>query len=230
MTDASDLPVVVVGFGGHGRVVADALRTSGRTIAAATDLHPDPTLSGKLGVDIITDDEMCERFDASSVELALGIGSIWPGTEDSTRCRVARTLTGLGYRFTGFRHPAAWVSAMAAIDTTAQIHAGAVVQTGATIGEHVIVNTRASVDHDCRVEAFAHIGPAVTLSGDVCVGRGSHLGTGSCVIQGVTLGPACFVAAGATVVSDVPAGQYVRGTPARAFQPSGPHAARFGGA
>ncbi len=177
-------------------------------------------LPSRLQVEIVSDDEVLRRFPPDSVELALRLGSIWPVDANAIRRRVVNAFIALGYRFTGFAHPAAWISAYANIAPTAQIHAGAIVQTGASIGEHCIINTRASVDHDGVIEPFCHIGPGVTLSGNVHIDEGSHVGTGACVIQGITLGKECFVAAGATVARSFEDGAFVKGTPARAFKPS----------
>lgn len=219
MQEITCLPVVVIGFGGHGRVVADALLASGRELLAVTELSPEQCAPSQMQVEIISDDEVLRRFTPDSIELALGLGSIWPVDACSIRRRVVDAFLALGYRFTGCRHPTAWISPFATVAPTAQIHAGAIVQTGAMIGEHCIINTRASIDHDGIIGPFCHIGPGVTLSGNVLIGEGSHVGTGASVIQGMTLGKECFVAAGATVAKNVDGGAFVRGTPARFFKP-----------
>jgi len=214
----SQLPVVVIGFGGHGRVVADALLAIGRTVVAVTELAPEQCVPSPLQLEIISDDAVLQRFTPKEVELALGLGSIWPVDANAIRRRVVNSFVSLGFRFTGFKHPSAWVSEYAAVAPSAQIHAGVVVQTGVSIGEHCIVNTRASIDHDGFIDNYCHIGPGVTLSGNVHVGEGTHVGTGACVIQGITLGKECFVAAGATVAKSVHDGVFLKGTPARAFK------------
>lgn len=214
------LPVIVIGFGGHGQVVAAALRAAGENVLAATDLDPTRILSQSCNLEIITDEELLKRYAPEEVRLISGIGSIWPTEPSSARVLSIEKFKALGYQFTGVRHPFTWIAPSAEIADTSQIHAGAVVQPGAVIGSFSIINSRASIDHDCCLEALCHIGPGVTLSGNVKVGAGSHLGTGSTVVQGVTLGKHCFVAAGATVVRDVAAGEYVRGVPAVAFDPS----------
>jgi len=213
------LPVIVIGFGGHGQVVAAALQAAGQTVQAATDLDPARLVSKHSNLEIITDEELLKRYPPERVRLVSGIGSIWPTSASSARVLSIEKFKALGYRFTGVRHPFTWIAPSADLAGTSQIHAGAVVQPGAVVGSFSIINSRASVDHDCYLESMCHIGPGVTLSGNVKVGAGSHLGTGSTVVQGVTLGKHCFVAAGATVVRDVADGEYVRGVPAVAFDP-----------
>jgi len=213
------LPVVVIGFGGHGRVVTDALLAAGRNVIAVTDRKTEDSFARKIGMPLLTDEGLLERHPPGTIELASGLGSIWPCGKESHRQTVIRKLEQFGYRFTGFVHPAAWVSPWAVVDPTAQIHAGSMVQPGVKIGMHAIINTAASIDHDTTIGCFCHVGPGVTLSGSVGVGEGSHLGTGCCVIQGIVLGAGCFVAAGSTVVKHLGTGEYVRGTPAKPFQP-----------
>mgnify|MGYP000294021709 CR=1 FL=1 len=213
------LPIVIIGFGGHGRVVADALLAGGFHILAATDCAPAQTHNTGMRLEIITDEHLLELYPPASIVLALGIGSIWPVTADSLRRKVVSRFEERGYQFGGVRHPSAIISPYARVALSAQVHAGAVVQVGTQVGDHSIINTKASVDHDCRIGDYCHIGPGATLSGCVELGEGVHVGTGASIIQGVCIGDRAFIAAGATVVSDIAAGAYVRGTPARTFEP-----------
>ncbi|QDV26142.1 NeuD/PglB/VioB family sugar acetyltransferase [Aureliella helgolandensis] len=213
------LPIAIVGFGGHGRVVAAALEASGRQILAATTLTPSAVDSSATKILLLTDAELIERYAPDQIELILGIGGITPTCSESSKWKIVQDFQQRGFRFTGFRHPAAWVAPSAIVSPTAQIHAGAIVQPGAVVRNFAIVNTLVGVDHDCVIGEHCHLGPGTSLSGDVRVGDGSHLGTGCNVIQGIELGVGCFVAAGATVVRDVAAGEYVRGVPAKTFVP-----------
>ena len=214
------LPIVVIGFGGHGRVVAAALIAAGRKLVAVTDLHPEAVTNAPKNVDVITDEILLSRYGPGEVLLALGIGSIRPTLEQGLTRQTVKSFLDLGYRFTGLQHPAAWVASDAIVSPTAQIHAGVIVQPGTTIGDFSILNTKSSVDHDCLIGSFCHIGPGATLSGNVSVGDGSHLGTGCNVIQGIRIGNSSFVAAGATVVRDVPDHDSVKGLPAKSFRPN----------
>jgi len=211
-------PIVIVGLGGHGRVVAAAFAALGRHVIAATVLCPKPSDPQFMGIETMTDEALCARYRPDEVFLSLGIGTTSPTNEHSASRQMVKSFELLGYSFVGFQHPAAWVAFGAIISDTAQVHAGAIVQPGAIVGEFSILNTRASVDHDCRIGAYCHIAPGATLSGNVSVGDGSHLGTGCCVIQGIRIGTSSFVAAGATVVRSVANGDFVRGVPAKSFR------------
>jgi UDP-perosamine 4-acetyltransferase len=202
----NDPGVIIAGAGGHARVVADALLTCGRRVIGFTDA--DASLHGKevLGLPILGGDEILGRYGPSEVELANGLGSV-----SDTRARAAlfERMHARGYRFTGVRHPAAWVSQRAMLAGNVQVMAGAIVQVGAQLEENVLVNTAASIDHDCRIGAHSHIAPGATLCGAVEVGRGTHIGTGARILQGVRIGRACLVPAGAVVRRSVADGEKV---------------------
>ncbi len=213
------LPFAIIGFGGHGRVVAAALIASRKSIVAVTGLNPSLVVHSPKDSLVITDEELLDRFGPDEILLVLGIGSVKPNNEHCLTRQTVKLFQNRGYQFFGLKHPTSWVADDANVSPTAQIHAGAIVQPGATIGDFSILNTGSSVDHDCHIESFCHIGPGSTLSGNVFVGNGSHLGTGCNVIQGIRIGNSCLVAAGATVVRDVPNHESVKGVPAKSFRP-----------
>lgn len=206
------IPVIVLGAGGHARVLIDALQRAGIEISGATDV--DSGLVGKslLGVTVIGGDDAVEKYAPESIRLVNGLGSV---RIDSARRRLFERFKGKGYQFAPVIHPSAVIAPDVVVSEGAQVMAGAVVQTGTRIGKNAIINTRAAVDHDCRIGEHAHIAPGATLSGEVEVGNGAHIGTGASIIQGIRLGRDCLVAAGAVVIGDVRDGAKVAGVPAK---------------
>lgn len=207
------VPVIVIGAGGHARVVADALRAAEREVLGFTDT--DLTRHGAQldGVLVLGGDEMLATYRAANVVLANGIGSIGVPTR---RRAVHEALVADGWRFTTVLHPRATVSPHARLEEGAQVMAGAVVQPGAVIGVGSIVNTGALVDHDCVLGAHCHVAPGATLSGEVHLGTECHVGTGAVVVQGVRLGARTLIGAGAVVVRDHSGAATLVGVPARA--------------
>lgn len=207
-----NLPIIVLGAGGHAKVVIEALQRSGSPLLGVVEVDPARKGEHVLGVEILGDDEVVLAYRPDQVLLANGLGSV--GIPQRRR-EIFNRFSARGYRFASVVHPAAVVAADVEVGEGTQIMAGAIVQPGCRLGVNSIVNTRASVDHDCRIGDHAHIAPGVTLSGDVVVGETSHLGTGVTVIQGMTIGSLVLVAAGAVVVDDVVDGATVKGIPAR---------------
>lgn len=207
-------PVIIVGGGGHARVLIDALLAGGSLIAGITD--PDPELAGRqiLGVPVLGDDHEINRFPPAKFRLVNGIGSVGLPMK---RAELFTRFKGMGYDFATIVHPAAVIATDVMLGEGTQVMAGVIVQTGCRIGANVIINTRASVDHDCIIGNHVHISPGTTLSGNVEIGALCHMGTGSTAIQGVTIGEKSLVAAGAVIIGDVRAGAKMLGIPAREF-------------
>ncbi|MHB9003669.1 MAG: acetyltransferase [Coriobacteriia bacterium] len=202
--------IVILGAGGHARVVIDALRAQGLVASVAVGASDD-THEDVMGVPVLAGDEQMLALRESGLShAALGIGSVG---DVRLRRGVAEEALGHGFVFEPIVHPSAVVSATASLGRGVFVAAGAVVGPGATLDEFAIINTGAIVDHDCHVGSFAHIAPAAALSGDVVIGAGAHVGTGACIIQGVVVGDGAIIGAGSAVVSDIPAGVTAYGSP-----------------
>ena len=205
----SALPIVVLGAGGHARVVVDALQCAGLQVKGVT--APTPP-EGTLEVPYLGTDETLLAGKRQSVRLANGIGSVGAPT---ARAEAFDRFSALGFEFIRVIHPTASVARSAELGEGAQVMAGAVIQPAAILGRNVLVNTRASVDHDCVIGDHVHIAPGATLSGGVVVETRAHIGAGAVVLQGRTVGAGAIVGAGAAVNQDVPAGSVVMGVPAK---------------
>lgn len=210
-----NLPVIVLGSGGHAKVLIEALLASSVEIVGIVD--EDPAQKGKsiLGIPVIGNDDTVNQYRPGAVQLVNGLGSV--GVPERRR-EIFERFSALGYGFASVVHPSAVIASDAEIGEGAQIMAGAVIQPGSGIGRNAIINTRASVDHDCIIGDHTHIAPGVTLSGGVRVGAGAHIGTGATVIQGIDIGNDSLVGAGALVLKNVPSGVTVVGVPARVAQ------------
>lgn len=205
-------PVIIVGAGGHAKVLLEILQLRGSEILGFTDLDPKRAGQRIHGLTILGGDESVLGNDPGKVHLVNGIGST--GAMEA-RKEVFERFTSRGYDFASVVHPAAIISSNSALGTGVQIMAGAVIQIDVTISSNCIVNTGAIVEHDCRIDAHVHLAPGVTLSGGVVVGEQTHVGTGATIVQGVVVGRRCTVAAGAVVITHVKDGTRVAGIPAK---------------
>lgn len=195
-------PIVILGGGGHARVVIDALRCAGHVIAGVIDPKPEVAATLPAGVTWLGKD--LSRARAAEVQLAIGVGSLDVGAKNPRPALFKEAKAG-GFQILSFCHPSATVAGDVALGEGSQIMAGAILQTGVRTGVNCIVNTGASLDHDCRLGDHVHVAPGAVLSGTVEIGDGSHLGTGAIVIQGIRIGNEVMIAAGAVVTRDVPA-------------------------
>lgn len=206
------LPVLIIGGGGHAKVLINALQLCSSDIIGIIDA--DSALIGQtvLGIRVLGNDDLVEGYAPGSLHLVNAVGSVHVPKQ---RKAVFEHFKGKGFTFAGVIHPSAVIAADVILGEGAQVMAGAVIQPGSRIGMNSIVNTKASIDHDCLIGDHVHLSPGVTLSGGVHVEDAAHLGTGTTVIQGMTIGKNSFIGAGSVVITDVPGGAEFVGVPAR---------------
>lgn len=206
------LPVLIVGGGGHAKVLIEALKLGSMTILGIIEANAAEIGTEVFGIRVIGVDSMISEYGPETLLLVNGIGSAHLPRK---RTDIFEKFKAKGFTFATVIHPSAVVASDVVLGEGAQIMAGVVIQPGCTIGANVIVNTRASVDHDCLIGDNVHLAPGVTLSGEVKVGNGVHIGTGATVIQGVTIGINSLIGAGSVVVNDIPSDAEVAGVPAK---------------
>lgn len=204
---------IVIGAGGHARVLQDILSLKSLEIIGFTDINP-VNHGLKIGGSIVIgNDDIIFNYPADSLYLVNGLGSL--PDDDGKHQRLYEYFKKLGYSFASLLHPSVVISQEVLIAEGVQVMAGAVVQTGSTLDENCIINTGAIIDHDCHIAKHVHIAPGAVLSGGVKVGKAVFIGAGAVVIPGVKIAAKSIVAAGAVVCCDVLEGKMVRGVPAR---------------
>jgi len=195
--------LLIVGAGGHGKVVADTARSSGYTdIAFLDDAWPVKTTNGAWSVR--------GKPAASQTPIFCAVGN------NATRERLFSDLELNNAPV--LTHPSAIVSPSAHIGVGTLLVAGTIVNAGARIGRGGILNTGCSVDHDCEIDDFVHISPGARLAGGVKVGKRSWIGIGAVVREGIHIGDDVIVGAGSVVVRDIENGAKVCGVPARTIR------------
>ena len=205
------IDTLIIGAGGHGKVVLDALRCQG-VVRVVGFIDADPQLHGQAvdGVEVLGGPNQLMRLRQQKVRgVIVAIG------DNRVRARYAAEAEAAGFELVSAIHPRAVVAASAVVGRNVLIAAGAVVCADAKLGDSVIVNTAAVVDHECVVGDAAHIAPAAVLAGRVKIGEGAFVGMGARVLPCLTVGERAVIGAGAVVLRDVPTGRTVVGVPAR---------------
>ena len=199
--------VIILGAGGHARVLADCIRQSGDLLLGFLD---DGKAKGSLiaGCSVLGFIEGAPVF-AGQARFVMGIG------DNQVRRRLDSLPCIRSLRWYTAVHPSASVAPSASLEAGTVVLAQAVVNVDAAIGRHCIVNSGAIVEHDNVIGDYVHLSPGSKLGGAVHVGNAAHIGIGATVRNGIRIGSDCVVGAGAVVVKDISSpGTYI-GVPAR---------------
>ena len=192
-------PVIILGAGGHAKVVADVLKLSGYKVIGL--ITPDE-LEGSIcfRIKVLGNDDVLDSYSVKEIFLANGIGSL---PRKNLRWNLAMKFKDKGFEFVQIIHPSAIISSNVKLGKGIQIMAGSVIQAGTCIGDDTIINTGTNVDHDCIISRNCHLSPAVTLSGGVKIYEGAYIGTGTVVIQNISIGSNSIIAAGSVIHKNI---------------------------
>jgi UDP-perosamine 4-acetyltransferase len=199
-------PIIVLGGGGHARVLLSLLNRCDYTVLGIVD----PNLAeGSVcdGVPVLGCDAVVADYAVDAVQLVNGVGAL--PRDGGLRQQLFNRFKAQGYTFATVIDPTAFVAPNAQLVEGVQVMAGAVVQVGAKIADNVIVNSGAIVEHDCHIGRHVHIAPGAVLSGGVVVEEACHIGTGAVVIQGISIGAGSIIGAGCVITRDIAANHIV---------------------
>lgn len=205
--------VILVGGGGHCKVVIDALRLDKKFAIVGIVDKKEKIESKVFGVPIIGEDTCLPMYLKNGVRYCfVAVGSI--GSMD-LRIKLFNSAKRIGFIFPLVVHPSAVISNYAEIGEGSFIGARAIVNPGAKIGNNCIINSGAIIEHDCIIDNHVHIAPGVVMSGGVHIKEASHIGTGSTLKHGVTVGRNTVVGIGSVVVDDIADNIVACGNPCR---------------
>lgn len=191
--------LVIIGAGGHGKVIADiAVKIGYDEIVFLDD---DDNIKECTGFPVV-----CESTEAISLNgdkiVAIGNADI--------REKIQGTIP-----VTTLIHPNAVIGRRVKIGEGSVVMAGAVINSEVRIGKGCIINTGATVDHDSRIGDFVHISVGAHVAGTVDIGKKTWIGAGSIICNDVKICSKCTIGAGAVVIKSIDEpGTYI-GVPAK---------------
>ena len=197
--------LIIIGAGGHGKVILDSAIKAGFDVAGFLD--DVPVKKDILGYSYLGSVSDIDKFAATHLFVcAIGANLIRKNIDTTKEIEWATII-----------HPAAHIGLNVEIGNGTVVMAGTVINASARIGRHCIINTSAVVEHDCVVSDYTHISPNATLCGGTHVGEETWIGAGVTIKAGVSVCEGVIVGAGAVVVKDITEkGTYI-GVPARRF-------------
>lgn len=205
---------VIVGAGGHGRVVLDILLRA-KQYRVVGFLDSNPAIHGRRmdGVPILGDLSALPDLRAQGVT-----GAVVAIGDNGVRRGFAEEIEQRGLELINAIHPSANLAHNVRLGRNVVVAAGALVCAHCQIGDSVILNTGCIVDHESMIGTGAHICPGARLAGRVTVEAGAFIGIGATVLQGIRIGCEAIVGGGAVVIRDVEPMSTVVGVPARTLR------------
>lgn len=203
--------VVIIGAGGHAKVIADIIKKSDDEIIGFLD---DKIENGTIILEnykVIGDlnNRFAMAVTKKDVEFIIAIG------DNKKRAEISHSPN---LKFYTAIHPSAQIGLDVEIQEGTVVMANACINSSAKIGKHCIINTGAIIEHDNIIEDFVHISPNVALGGTVKIGKSTHVGIGSTIKNNITICENCKIGAGAVVVKDIEKeGTYI-GVPAKKME------------
>ncbi len=195
--------LIILGAGGHSKVVADIALKNGYTDILFAD---DGKVGSCLGFPVLGNGYWMAEMNDGHTDFIIAVGD--------HRIRQ-RLVAQYDLPWVTLVHPSAKVGVYTSIGAGTVVMANAVINPGATIGNHCIINSGAVVEHDNTIGNFVHISPLAALGGTVSIGDGTHVGIGAAVSNNVSICEECIIGTGAAVVKDITQrGVYV-GVPAK---------------
>lgn len=200
--------VVLVGYSGHGYVVADAAITSKMNLRYYTDKNQitknpyDLTYLGFEG-------DLDYKFFDKEFNYILGIG------DNLIRIKTADLLISKGVELPNIIHPAASISAKVKFGIGNFISRNVSVNALVELGDICILNTGCIIEHECIIGNGVHIASSAVLAGNVEIGENTFVGANSVIKQGVKIGANVIIGAGSVILNDIADNRKIVGNPGR---------------
>jgi sugar O-acyltransferase (sialic acid O-acetyltransferase NeuD family) len=197
---------IIIGGGGHSKVIIDALLSTDHIVEAIFD--DNPSIQHIFGIQNLGSLESMVAYE-KKYQFLIGIG------DNLVRKKISEKFK-LPYGVC--IHKSSICSSTALIQEGTVILHGAIVQPETRIGQHCIINTGSKIDHDCIIGNFVHIAPGAVLCGNVQVGDLTLIGAGAVIINNLSIGKNCIIGAGSVVLNDIPDNSVVVGVPGKVIK------------
>lgn len=199
---------ILLGYSGHGYVVAEAALDIGIIIIGYSD--KEQLLQNPFGLKYLGF-EKDENFIGwqKDIPFIIGIG------DNIIRQKIANLIISKKKQLLTVVSKSASVSNTVSIGQGTFINRNVAVNALAVIGNNVILNTGCVVEHECVLGNGVHIAPGAVLAGNVSVGDRTFVGANAVVKQGVSIGKDVIIGAGTVIIHDIPDGKKLVGNPGK---------------
>lgn len=206
-------PVLVIGAGGHAKVVIDIINQHKDYKVEAVIGRENEPIDTLLGYPVLKGDKYITIFREKGVTAAVsGIGGF---VDNRRRTEIYQNLKDLGYELINLIHPSAVLSSSVRMGEGIVAYPGVIINTDVRIGNNVIFSSGAIISQETVIGDNVLISTGANVGGGCIIGSNAVIGLGASILARVRIGANALVAAGAVVIKDVPDNARVYGIPAR---------------
>ena len=206
-SDQKDL--IIVGAGGHARVVIDAAELQGFNILSIVDTNYHEQDETIINYQVIGGFSELGHFDRKATNVFIAIG------DAKERAFYFDEVKNMGFSIPKIIHPTAILSKYVTIGDGVFVNSGVILNATVVIDENSVVNTGAILDHEVHLGRHSHVAPGCKIGGRVKIGDFTFIGIGATVIDKIKIGSHVIVGAVSVVIRDVESNSTVVGIPAR---------------
>ncbi len=175
--DQSNEKLLIVGCGGHGKVVAEIAELAGYSEIIFFDENE----SINKFMNKKTYSSINENF---SSKFFIAIGDNF--TRELFYFKFLKKYVNA--QTINLFHPSCIISNRCKIGYGNVFMPNTVINSATNIGNGVILNTGSTIDHDCNIDDFSSIAPGVTIGGNVKIGKRSVISIGAKIKHNISIG------------------------------------------
>jgi sugar O-acyltransferase (sialic acid O-acetyltransferase NeuD family) len=203
-----DKEKVLIGYSGHGFVVADSSIKNGLNLLHYTDLTESILNPFKLNYLGFEGNEKFVGWE-KDYEFILGIG------DNKLRKKIGDLIVSKGKNVINVIDNSSNLSKIINLGIGVFINKNVCVNVLSEIGDYVILNSGCIIEHECKIGKASHIAPGAVLAGNVSIGENTFIGANSVVRQGIKIGNNVIIGAGSVIVKDVEDFEKIIGNPGK---------------
>tara|TARA_Y200000002_G_scaffold342074_1_gene313724 strand:+ start:923 stop:1582 length:660 start_codon:yes stop_codon:yes gene_type:complete len=197
-------PLLIIGCGGHAKVITDIAREIGFTKIFYNDSNKKKDLF--LGCPVVNED--IKNYSDYFI-VAIGDNFIREKVTFNFLQSNPNSMPAI------LVHPTSIISENCTLGAGSTVMPLCVINSHSKIGKGVIVNTRSSLDHDNYLMDFSSVAPGVTTGGNVYIGHRSVISIGSVIKNGLIIGSDTVIGASSYVNIDIASNFVAYGSPAK---------------
>tara|TARA_Y100001970_G_scaffold284775_1_gene402865 strand:- start:2987 stop:3610 length:624 start_codon:yes stop_codon:yes gene_type:complete len=201
--------IIVIGSGGHARVVIDTLISLNFDIQGIIDVNFKNQKEKILNYPILGDFKKLNEFDIKKNLICIAIGDI------NIKQKYIDLILSYGFKTPTIIHPSAFVSKNSIIGQGVFVNAKSTINAEAKVDDHSLINSNSIVEHEVVIGKNCHICPGVKIAGRVKIGDNTFVGIGSNIINNINIGDNVIIGAGTVVIKDVKSNSKIVGNPGR---------------